>query len=237
MGSYYEDIHYGAQMAAQKEAQMVAQKEAQIAAQRDAQKKAQMAAQMLAEKEAQLIADKKAQKKSVCDFFNSLDDYYVRRLKETKKLFTNYEQFDEKTIFDTMDLKKKTEKELKSIFTIREDTKKRLNSEVELLIDKASNTYSANTFVEDLYKTYARHMGINTREDENIKDYKKIFPISEFFSYLVNCEKVVDTNNVVLNVTTGVAKGVSNGVAEDSRMKNKYLKYKQKYLSLKNKIN
>jgi len=175
--------------------------------------------------------EREAQKKSVCDFFNSLDVvYFGRRLKETKQLFTKYEQFDEQAIFATMKDLKETEKELGSFLTFRDETIQRLNSKRDLLSDKVSKMYSANTFVEDLYKTYARSKGITFTNDEigdkKLVASKKVFPVSDFFSYLNNCELV---NTKVVNTKVVNTK--------DIEFKNKYLKYKQKYLSLKNKIN
>jgi DNA repair exonuclease SbcCD ATPase subunit len=82
-----------------------------------------------------------------------------------------------------------------------------LDSRVKRLNEKLINIKDSKAFVDDLHQAY---LGKNSSR----------LSTSDFFSYLDNCQVIVqdaNTNNTLI--------------------KNKYLKYKQKYLNLKNKIN
>ena len=117
--------------------------------------------------------------------------------------------------------------ELNSILTIRQTTKDRLNQRLTDLGRQLRDvTY---------YKLVV---------DSNFNDYHNIderLSISEFFSALNTCEIIPHARAEVLN--TNARAEVLNtkindvAVAEATLIRNKYLKYKQKYLSLKNKIN
>ena len=182
-------------------------------------------------------------KKNVCEFLKSVDADTVNKLKIIKNQYKEYEQL---TYTTERDIKMKinlleeemvmvrnsineTNKELKKIsdskvtafFTtestianLKSDQKSltdeliRLENQVKRLNEKSINIKNANSFVDNLFQAYRNYLGINTNTN-------KLY-ISDFYSYLDNC-KVVNTN--------------------DTLIKNKYLKYKQKYLNLKNKLN
>ena len=188
MGSYGEELRYGAQMAAQRASQEEARREA---AQRESVKKEE-------------------HKKKICALLNS-HEYYARHLNPIKERYTNYEQLSYASMMKAKALVDETQEKLDSIITAVADTfnssrKDRLKKQLNDLNDKYLHIYTTEVFVNGVYSTYISNMGINEEE----------FPVSEFFSYLLTCE-VVNTN--------------------DTLIKNKYLKYKQKYLNLKNKLN
>ena len=173
---------------------------------------------------------REAEKKDICDFVKRLDADTVNKLNEIKQ--KNYSHNELKSSSSKRDemqyeilLKQKDIKDINekiSYFFISSDTKKELNNKRDGLtatltsltsnLEKFKNICKVNVFVDKLRINYN-----NYKYNNNLDE-------SSFYSYLLDCD-------VITYATT------TNYVEENNRMKNKYLKYKQKYLSLKNKIN
>jgi hypothetical protein len=182
-------------------------------------------------------ADNEAQKKIVCDFLNSIDYSKVVRLKEIKQRYNSYEKISENIInpkplghaYTIDDIGKKNtgplvdsivdiNNKLKSILTIRQTTKDSLNQQLTSLMAQLNDIINSKSFVDNIYDEYSRIP--NAR-----------LSVGNFFSLLDDCEVLVPTTAEFINQNNSVE------TAEARVFKLKYLKYKQKYLNLKNKVN
>ena len=158
---------------------------------------------------------KEAQKKSICNFVNSLDYKEATLLKTIKQQYNEYSDLN-KTITNINNNISNITNELNSILTIRQTTKDKLNQQLTDLRRQLRDVGYYKLVVDNNF--------------DNYRNINELLSISEFFSDLNSCEIIPHARAEVLN-TNGVP------VAEAIRIRNKYLKYKQKYLSLKNKIN
>jgi hypothetical protein len=181
-------------------------------------------------------AQREAQKKNMCDFFNSIDNNTAVQLKKIKQQYNSYYTFSDRNIIIINDKINKTNEELNSMFTFKQTTKDRLNNELRNLEAQLLDIHNSKALVDSVYNNYKNYHG-----NGSIK-----LSIAEFFSELSNCEYIVHTtaevvddpkNVQVVNAEVVNGKFNNNNMVEATRIRNKYLKYKQKYLNLKNKIN
>jgi hypothetical protein len=177
MGSYGEEIRWGAEMARQREAEIV------------------------------------AQKRIICEFFNSINYNSVVELKRIKERYPNYDQFRVNIEMINNHINDTT-KNLKWSFI--QTTKDALNQNLTNLRAQLADANISKLFVDNIYNDY--------------REYGGKLSIYEFLSEFSNCEVIVNTTAQYVS-TDDVA------LAEATLIRNKYLKYKQKYLTLKNKIN
>jgi hypothetical protein len=196
----------------------------------------------------------KRAKEIVCEFFNSLDNDTLKQLKLIKERYSKYVEFDTtiRDITSNIVNYNKTIKtdtaELKSSFTFFKDTKEGLTRNISTLnqriINLKTNLTDINNsklFIDNLYLKYKDYVR-NNMNNKTWETSQHTLDVYTFFSRLVSCERIVHTTAHVVHTPTVkvVAKTTSNNVeakTEATLIRNKYLKYKQKYLSLKNKIN
>jgi hypothetical protein len=192
----------------------------------------------------------------VCDFFNSLDTTTHEQLKTIKQQYKNYYEFDSlireinKNIGEYTNAINTATDELNSRFTFFKTTKEELTMKIRALNQRITNLRTNleninnfKSFIDNLYPKYKEYVKtVMTTSTWKISQHT--LNVDKFFSTLVSCERIVHTTAQVVDIpystvihTNTNNKENTNNIPEATRIRNKYLKYKQKYLSLKNKIN
>jgi len=197
-----------------------------------------------------------AEKKDICDFVKRLNDDTINSLNKFKqKKYKEYE-LNSNTAFakikDRLDKKSMIENDIKDIkeklnsristFFISENTIKELKKTLEDLTSKLEPLNSDLEKYQTIYDTmkFVEQLRLKYYNEKNTHPNNGLDTI-DFFSYLVNCETIVHTTAEYATTDAVVVDTNTNtndvALAEATRIHNKYLKYKQKYLNLKNKIN
>ena len=174
---------------------------------------------MAAQREAELVA----QKRIICEFLNSINYDIVVKLKTIKQQYPIYNQFRANIEMINGRINDAT-KDLK--WSFKQNTKDVLNQNLTNLRAQLEYVTISKSFVDNTYNDYIIYGGK--------------LSVSEFFSESSYCEVLVHTTAQVVDIDNAkiVNTNTYNGtLVEATRIHNKYLKYKQKYLNLKNKIN
>ena len=179
------------------------------------------------------------QKKKICDFINIIDPIKLKQLKLIKLHYSGYSNFDDDEITLLRNKIADIHDELNTTFnfipiTFSLSTKKKLNQQLTSLNAKLEEVIYCKSFVDKIHQEFKL-------------SHDKYLSVGNFFRMLDDLDKcrpinataeVINTNATAVVIPTDKTNKIdSESTLEATKLAQKYFKYKQKYLNLKNKVN
>jgi hypothetical protein len=166
----------------------------------------------------------------ICNFINGIDPTRFEELKKITQEYKSYDKFDSKIklLRDSIaHIMKELNTKILSLIprTFKQSTKDTLNQQLTSLNAELNAVIYSKSFVDNIHQEYLRFPGANVN-------------VFEFFLRAGLCRKTINATAVVIPIDKTDNVPTDNvSTLKASKLAQKYLKYKQKYLSLKNKVN
>ena len=170
----------------------------------------------------------KRAKEIVCEFINNINYEIAIKIKAITQGYRTCYELDNKISLINNSIEYDTN-ELK--WSFKQTTKENLNQKLTNSRNKLIDINNSKSLVDNVYNEYIQYIkNLNEMENNSWKIGQHTLSLFNFFSQVKTCTLIPHTTSQYASID-------DVAVAQATRLRNKYLKYKQKYLTLKNKIN